>query len=149
MRVTAVVSVPDQEVEVHLTMEDIAAAVRERDPETMREAICGIGHVHSYLAAIPDSFIAEMTPQQRTTVHAAFAKQAARYAETPPKPGTVADITDANLLSRAVRNLARLTSKRRPLWGMVMDTFGLGSTYSQQLCARFGLDPDTGKEIGS
>lgn len=27
----------------------------------------------------------------------------------------------------------------------IMDVFALGSTYSAQLCGRFGVDPDSGK----
>jgi len=58
---------------------------------------------------------------------------------------TVADIADAELLSRAVRN-ARSRDKRKGekhwRWVAVMDVFALGRTYSCQLCERFGLNPD-------
>jgi hypothetical protein len=54
---------------------------------------------------------------------------------------SVADIDDAELLKRAMRNLAGQRG-RNPLWTVVMDHFALGSTYSQQLCERFGLDPN-------
>lgn len=58
---------------------------------------------------------------------------------------TVNNIPDEKLLERAVRN-SRDGSYRKgvkhPRWVAVMDTFALGSTYSQQLCQRFGLDPD-------
>jgi len=58
---------------------------------------------------------------------------------------TVASIKDDELLARAVRN-ARDRSKRKsvkhPRWVAVMDAFALGSGYAQQLCRRFGLDPD-------
>lgn len=63
---------------------------------------------------------------------------------TPAATGTVADIPDAELLGRAVRNVTKLT-KRQPPWARIMDVFALGSTYSAQLCRRFGIDPDTGK----
>ena len=59
--------------------------------------------------------------------------------------GTVADIPDADLLERAVRSAGRLLP-RQVRWAHVMDVFALGSGYAQQLCARFGLDPD--EEVG-
>lgn len=60
------------------------------------------------------------------------------------KTGTVADISDDQLLRRVMR---KVTSRNRqqPAWARVSDYFGLGSTYSWQLCRRFGIDPDTGK----
>jgi hypothetical protein len=61
------------------------------------------------------------------------------------RTGTVADISDRELVARAVRN-ARARDKRKgqkhPRWLAVMDAFALGSTYAAQLCRRFGLDPD-------
>lgn len=60
------------------------------------------------------------------------------------RTGTVADISDDALLCRAVRSCAK---KRRhvPAWSRISDLFALGSTYSAQLCRRFGVDPETGK----
>lgn len=58
---------------------------------------------------------------------------------------TVLSIPDADLLARAVQNCrARNLRKgvKHPRWTAVADTFALGSTYSQQLCRRFNLDPD-------
>lgn len=65
------------------------------------------------------------------------------------RTGTVADISDEELLRRAVFNLARpgRRSPREFAWTRIMDVFGLGSTYSTQLCRRFKRDPDTGKPI--
>lgn len=61
-----------------------------------------------------------------------------------PQP-TVADIPDERLIERAVKN-CRAKSYRKgvkhPRWVAVMETFGLGSGYSAQLCRRFGVDPD-------
>jgi hypothetical protein len=54
---------------------------------------------------------------------------------------SVNDIPDAELLGRAVRN-ARPRYRAHPRWVGVMEVFALGSTYAQQLCRRFGLDPD-------
>lgn len=56
---------------------------------------------------------------------------------------SVNDISDNDLLSRAVKNCRAKNSRGyQPRWVAVSDTFGLGSTYSWQLCQRFGLDPD-------
>lgn len=56
---------------------------------------------------------------------------------------SVNDIPDSTLLGRAVRACRRGRGRARvPLWSVVSDYFGLGSTYSAQLCLRFGLDPD-------
>ena len=60
---------------------------------------------------------------------------------------TVASIPDAELLRRVVRSVARNRPRRKAFaWAAVSEAFGLGSTYSMQLCRRFGLDPDTGAE---
>lgn len=55
--------------------------------------------------------------------------------------GTVADISDADLVERVMRNLWPRKPGRQLRWAAVSDAFALGSTYSQQLCWRFGLDP--------
>jgi hypothetical protein len=58
---------------------------------------------------------------------------------------SVASITDTELLRRAVTQCRdRLSRKgeKHPRWLAVNDTFLLGSTYSRELCRRFGLDPD-------
>jgi len=55
------------------------------------------------------------------------------------------DITDDDLLRRAVRAARVMRGDRRyahPRWVAVMALFALGSGYSQELCRRFGLDPD-------
>ena len=58
---------------------------------------------------------------------------------------SVSEIADEKLLERAVRS-ARARGSRKgvkhPCWTAVMDAFSLGSTYSRELCWRFGLDPD-------
>lgn len=55
----------------------------------------------------------------------------------------VNDIKDEDLLCRAVRECRRGRGRARTmLWSKVSDRFALGSTYSMQLCRRFGLDPD-------
>lgn len=68
----------------------------------------------------------------------------AQQAGNRPATGTVADYPDEDLLRRAVCNLAP-RARRQPAWARIGDVFALGSTYSKQLCRRFGIDPDTGK----
>lgn len=58
--------------------------------------------------------------------------------------GTVADIPDVELLRRAVkqcRSLHWAKGRGHTRREAVMDTFLLGSGYSEQLCKRFNLDP--------
>jgi hypothetical protein len=54
--------------------------------------------------------------------------------------GDVNSIPDTELLCRAVRGAKFKIGQ--PRWTGVSDVFGLGSTYSAQLCRRFGMDPD-------
>lgn len=55
----------------------------------------------------------------------------------------VNDISDEELLGRAVRNARDKRSRGRVArWAIISDLFALGSTYSSQLCRRFGVDPD-------
>lgn len=61
--------------------------------------------------------------------------------------GTVDDIEDYDLVRRAVISAVRGGLKRSPAWSKVMDAFALGSTFSAQLCRRYGIDPDTGADI--
>lgn len=51
---------------------------------------------------------------------------------------------DNVLLFYAVCNAMPVRKVRNgvPRWVAVMDTLQLGSTYSREICARFGLDPD-------
>jgi len=57
----------------------------------------------------------------------------------------VREISGRDLVLRALRNLRPRVAC--PLWAAVSDGFGLGSTYSQELCRNFGLDPN--EQIGS
>ena len=54
---------------------------------------------------------------------------------------TVASIPDEELIRRAVSSAGH-NGREGVRWGHVRDVFGLGSTYSKQLCRRFGFDPD-------
>lgn len=69
----------------------------------------------------------------------------AKQAPTVPTH-TVADIPDARLIERAIR-AAHVDRGRAERWVHVMAAFSLGSTYAQQLCARFELDPF--EEVGT
>lgn len=64
--------------------------------------------------------------------------------ERPKHTATVYDIPDGKLIEGVMRHLTNRGVGRNPvpLWTVVMDVFGLGSTYSMQLCRRFDLDPD-------
>jgi hypothetical protein len=55
----------------------------------------------------------------------------------------VSEYSDADLVERAVRNArVRRIGSREPRWAAVSDAFAMGSTYSAELCRRFGLDPN-------
>lgn len=58
---------------------------------------------------------------------------------------SVNSIPDAELLRLAVTNARdrqRRKGEKHPRWTAVKSVFQLGSNYSMELCARFGLDPD-------
>lgn len=71
-----------------------------------------------------------------------IAKDALALAEEVAGERTVASISDAQLVERAVRNshlgLRHGTAARV----CVADAFALGSTFAAQLCVRFRIDPD-------
>jgi hypothetical protein len=54
----------------------------------------------------------------------------------------VTDIPDADLLRRVLRGLRNTHAGRPQRWVVVSEVFGLGSTYSRELCRLFDLDPD-------
>ena len=69
--------------------------------------------------------------------------RSAAYFEGRLPARTVDDIPDSELLERAVRSARpRRGRGKQPKWVGVMDAFALGSTYAQQLCRRFGCDPE-------
>ena len=52
-------------------------------------------------------------------------------------------ITIEALVRRAVQYARPLHGDAaKPRWVTIMNTFALGSTYAQQLCHRFGIDPE-------
>jgi hypothetical protein len=50
--------------------------------------------------------------------------------------------SDANLVESAVRNAGRLAAVPRPRWSHVVEALAVGSARAEELCRRFGLDPD-------
>jgi hypothetical protein len=52
------------------------------------------------------------------------------------------DIPVDRLLKQAVKYAVSTRKRGKPAWAGVSVVFALGSTYSAQLCRRFGLDPD-------
>ena len=58
------------------------------------------------------------------------------------KQRTVDEITNEDLVKRAVRNARPHQLGDAPRWVAVMDTFALGSTFAYQLCRLHDLDPD-------
>ena len=63
--------------------------------------------------------------------------------EKEARQGDVNDIPDSELVGRVLKNLRRRRGRQKqPLWANVVDSFALGSTYAQQLCRKYGLDPD-------
>jgi hypothetical protein len=60
---------------------------------------------------------------------------------------TVADIPDDELLRRVVRHVVRRRLNGAPAWYAVNRAFSLGSTFSEQLCRRFGINPESGNDI--
>lgn len=60
----------------------------------------------------------------------------------PCTDNSVNSIPDNELLARAVRNARSNRRKKVARWTIIMDQFALGSTYAQQLCRRYGAEPD-------
>lgn len=85
------------------------------------------------------------TPVRYGSRHSACGRKAMGL---PSIERTVASIPDDDLLRRAVRSVVQRRPKRKEFaWAAVSEVFGLGSTFSAQLCRRFGLDPDTGADL--
>lgn len=50
--------------------------------------------------------------------------------------------SDSKLVARAMANARNSTRSNKPLWSVVMDLFGCGSTMARMLCEMHGRDPD-------
>ena len=83
MKVTKLVSIPDQEIDVEVSAEDIACAIAE---DTDREHTCtiGIGNALRFLMAVPDAMLDQFSDGKRATIYERIMEQAGRYL---PKKG--------------------------------------------------------------
>lgn len=54
---------------------------------------------------------------------------------------SVTDLSDRELVERAVKNARPRQCGESHRWVAISDTFALGSTYSIELCRIHGLDP--------
>ena len=59
----------------------------------------------------------------------------------------VRDISNADLVERAVRNARDHILAPRPRWAAVMTVFAVGSTVAHEICEKYGLDPDEKVEL--
>jgi len=78
MNVRKLVSLGEQEVDVAISAEDIAAALLE-EPEMPRMVMVGLNNVGQYLKAVTPEMIAGMNEAQRKCVRDFLVKQADRY----------------------------------------------------------------------
>ena len=78
MTVTKLVSIPDQEIDVSIGLEDVVAAIAECvDSGYLINK--GINNCAQFLKAIPDESIAKMYVHQRMIISEFFAQQSARF----------------------------------------------------------------------
>lgn len=54
----------------------------------------------------------------------------------------IREITDEQLVKRAMMNARPHSNGEAQRWVAVMDTFGLGSTYAWELCQAHNLNPE-------
>lgn len=96
---------------------------------------------------MPTVDLEQMPPDDQKALRA-MVEAAYKYANKVRAERTVASIPDDELLRRVVRHVARNRPRRKEFaWAAVSEAFALGSTFSMQLCRRFGLDPDTGADL--
>lgn len=96
---------------------------------------------------MPTVDLEQMPPDDQKALRA-MVEAAYKYANKVRAERTVASIPDDELLRRVVRHVVRNRPRRKEFaWAAVAEAFALGSTFSMQLCRRFGLDPDTGADL--
>jgi len=61
--------------------------------------------------------------------------------------GGVRDISNADLVERAVRNATPHSLGPSPRWAAMMAVFAVGSTVAHEICEKYGLDPDENNEL--
>lgn len=52
------------------------------------------------------------------------------------------EFAERDLLRRVMRNMTGTSRQGTPRWVLVKETFAVGSTVANALCAEFELDPD-------
>ena len=83
MRVKAFVSL-EQEVEVDIGPDEIAAAIGEGEHEDNVFLVQrAMNNFATFMNGVPDDLIAKMTPHARSITREYLAKQAARFQEAP------------------------------------------------------------------
>lgn len=84
MKVTKLISIPDMEIEVDISAEDIAGAIAE---DVDREHTCttGIGNALRFLIAVPDTMIDRFSAEKKKTILFRLMEQAERYREDKQK----------------------------------------------------------------
>lgn len=108
------------------------------------------------LIAMSDRDGNPIVPLHRDLAHELFVLALKGHLYRAPDAGKVApttaedvsgvrEIPARDLVLRALRNMR--PTEPRPRWSWVEERFGLGSTYSIELCRNFGLDPH--EKIGS
>lgn len=71
----------DIDVEVDVSLDDITWAIG-REVNAVRGVLQGINNCHTFLKAIPDAVVAEMTDKQKQTIYDAMLLQVNRYSTT-------------------------------------------------------------------
>ncbi len=69
----------EQEVEVSISSDDIAAELAQSNPENIQAMLRGLNNCAAFMKAIPDSLIAETTEAQRGYMKDFLTQQLARY----------------------------------------------------------------------
>lgn len=82
MKITTLVSIPDQEIKINVSMEDIVNAIQE-DAESKEHALQGINNFAQFIKAIPDDMIEQMNTSQRKLISDFFQEQSHRFAYWP------------------------------------------------------------------
>ena len=78
MKITTLVSIDDQEIEVNVSMEDILTAIKE-DPGSARNVLEGVNNFAQFFKAIPDEMIEDMTGPQRKLISEFLHEQSRRF----------------------------------------------------------------------
>lgn len=69
----------EQEVELHLSPEDICLILKEAG--SPRDVLVGLNTISTYLEGIPNSLISQLKTEQKVIITDLFLKQAKRFKE--------------------------------------------------------------------